>query len=438
MTISIRTRADVAENQARLKGGAVMRRKPAVQARVNWQTLGPAAAAALASMPPADGTAQRIISALDALPRPWGPWAGTALAPDPEVVALARSFDLAAEMVTTSRYRPDFTVEHAETAVSRLATAVGAISRVSAAAAACTEPSAARTHELASLDALTAASRVSPRTAQSPVPGLAPAPGSLPDAISRWCTTTHAGLQPREVDARMMHTVPADLQYIHAATTFILGAATINNTDLRLDVHRASEHLADAQTAWAETVRAWPLEARTQPVGRIDDEQLLATQRLHESIRDHLRSGPGWATPAVIAQRLDAPETLRAIADLGRHVTTTAQRYSEVTDTLLQGGQIAFPARRITKPGEQGLDLIKEVIDGAWIPLPATDRAAVNLSNAALGASLTTSSVEGALRHSRTGDFRDFKDGRTPPTQQRQGRRDDPRTDSSRITGPRL
>lgn len=109
--------------------------------------------------------------------------------------------------------------------MSRLATAVGAVSRVCAAAIAFTGPSSGRTAELRSFDALTAECRARPDTPQGQVPGLAPAPGSLSEAVSRWCSATCTALQPREVDARIMHTVPADMEYLHAASVLLLGAS---------------------------------------------------------------------------------------------------------------------------------------------------------------------------------------------------------------------
>lgn len=410
-------------------------REPALQQLVNWQALRPAATAALEAIPPGPGgsTVRHIADALERLPTPPG---GTTLEPRPEVVALAKSFNLAAEMITTARYRPDFTAEHAVAAADRLTAAVGALSRVSAAVVANTPASKLREHEVARLDALTAECRARPSPLQGPIPGFAPAPGSLPDAISNWCTTTRAALEPRQVDARIMHVVPADLQYLHAATTLVLGASTLNGADPHLDVNRAGAHLADAQTAWAETVRAWPAEAGTQPAGRADHDQLLASQRLHESIRDHLRVGPAWANPAAIADRIDASETLRAIADLGPSITATAQRYADVTDSLIENGQIAFPARRVTHPGEQGLNLIEQVDRGAWISLPESDRAAQDLSAAARGAALVTSTVETTLRHTRTGDFRDLR--QQPDLRQQTEKRIDRHSDSPRITGRRM
>lgn len=412
-------------------------REPAVQALVDWKALRPSAIRALAGAPPSGQTADHIISALQDIPAPRG---DAPPEPRPEITDLAKSFDLAADMIATARYREDFTTEHASMTVSRLAAAVGAISRISAASVARAEPSVLRTKELACLDTLTRACRARPGAAQGEVPGLVPGPGSLPEAISRWCSTTRAALEPREVDARIMHSVPADLQYLHAASTLVLGAATLSGAELRLDTRRAADHLADAQTAWGEVVQAWPREAGTQPAGRSDYEQLHATQRLHESIRDHLRDGATWAAPARIADAMDATETLRAIADLGPRLTAVAHRYADITQALIDNDQIAFPARRIERPGEQGLNLIEEVTRGAWIPLPQSDPAAQRLSSTTTGAALATGAAESALRHTRTGDFRDLATSAAAPTHtQRTTRRpDDPRADSPRITGPSM
>lgn len=421
----------------RHRPGTPISRAPAVQALVDWQALGPSAVAALTGIPRAGRTSGHIVDALKGIPRP--PSMKTAREPRPEITTLAKSFDLAAEMITTARVRNDFTADHAATTITRLATAVGAISRVSAADAARTAFSAKRTKELAAFDALTSACRARPDTPQGHVPGMVPAPGSLPEAISRWCSTTRAALEPRQVDARLMHAIPADLQYLHAASTLVLGASTLSSSEPRLDVRRAADHLADAQTAWGETVRAWPREAGTQPAGRPDHEQLLATQHLHESIRDHLRDGASWASAADIAESIDAVETLRAIADLGPRVASVAQRYANVTHTVIEGGQIAFPARRITNPGEQGLNLLEEVTRGAWIPLPESDPAARQLTSATTGAALATAAVDSALRHTHTGDFRDLKPSTNPTIEQRPNLRGDaPRRDSPRITGPRM
>lgn len=390
------------------------RREPTQQALADLQALANAAIPALEALPPLDdgSTARHIIDALGSLPAPRRQ--STPLTPRPEITTLTRSMAIASDMVTSARYRADFTAEHAATTHSRMAIAVGAVSRVAAASVSRSADTPDRDRALTAIDALTRACRPDQNTPQGPVPGLAPTPGTLPAAIADWTAATQRALQPRQVDARLMHTVPGDLQYLHAATTLVLGASTLSDEAPRFEIKGAADSLADAQDAWSHAARAWPPQMGTQPAGRSDYEQLAATQRLHESIRQHLRSGSTWAAPADIATRLDAPSTLRAIADLSPQIATTARKYAEATRALIEGGQIATPARAITERGEQGLHLFAEVSRGAWVPLPESDPVAKRIVLSADTAGLASTDAEMRLRHTRTGDFRDFS--ATPPS----------------------
>lgn len=426
------TLAEGEPRRQRLHSNAPILNTPAAQALVDLRALADAAIPALRAFPPAgDGTtARRVIDALGNLPAPRPQ--STPLTPRPEITTLTKSMALASEMVTSARYRADFTAEHAATALSRMTTAVGAVSRVAAASVSRAADSHVRHRELTAIDALTRACRPAQNTPQGPVPGLVPAPGTLSASIADWATATQRALEPRQADARLMHTVPGDLQYLHAATTLVLGASTLSEDTPRLEIKAAADSLADAQEAWTQAARAWPPQVGTQPAGRSDYEQLAATQRLHESIRDHLRAGRAWATPADIATRLDAPSTLRAIADLSPQIAATARKYAEVTRSLVEGGQIAIPARAITERGEQGLHLFDEVRRGAWVPLPESDPIAKRIVLSADAAGLASTDTEMQLRHTRTGDFRDLS--ASPPSAE--GRRPTRRADEPRRAVP--
>lgn len=418
--ITTRTHESRTDGSRRLRPGRAWSRTPTQQALVDWETLGPAAATALRAVPPPSAqTAAPVLEALAALPNPP---TGTSMAPRPEVVALARTMTVAAEMISTARYRPDFTAEHAATVVTRVTTAIGAISRVTAATAAQTADTRFRARDLRAFDALTKTCRVQPAP-QGRVPGLVPAEGSFPSAVAAWCAATARALEPRQADARLMHSVPADLGYIHAATTLVLGASTLAGPPA-LDVKRAGSDLADAQNAWSHMIQSWPREAAQQPAGRSDHAQLVASQQLHEAIRDHLRTGSSWATPARIAQAVDAPTTLLAIADLGASITETARRYSDCTHALIEGGQVAFPLRSLSRRPDVSLeqDAARERLRGstrgAWVPLPESEPVARQLTMAAEGAVLATREVERSLRPHDAGDFRDLtpRAARTAPS----------------------
>lgn len=149
------------------------------------------------------------------------------------------------------------------------ASAVGAVSRISAAAAA-TTAAQTRAHSgvaarraVARYDDLERACRNIGRQGERPVVGMAPAPTSLAGAVARWCATTEAALEPGQVNSHLMRSAPADLRYIHAATAALIHAAT--QSPSARDLAQVAEVLGEAQTAWGDVLAAWPAQTRTQP-----------------------------------------------------------------------------------------------------------------------------------------------------------------------------
>lgn len=117
------------------------------------------------------------------------------------------------------------------------------------------------------------------------------------------------------------------------------------------------------------------------------------------------------------AGRLDAAAELRGLADLGQGIASTAQQYTDVIETLVDNGQIAFPARRIQTTRDHGPGLLKDVTRGAWIALPATDPAARRSGDG-----------------SSAGDHRG--DDRTPARPHRGSPRFRPSRESTRLRAP--
>ena len=378
--------------------------------RSDWEVIRPAAVRALSTIPTLGGAraaADPVLARIADLPtvRSKAPQ-GSAR---DEAVHLARLLGVAADVLVSASQRPDFTAEHARAALTQVTSAVGAVSRISAAAAA-TTAAQTRAHSgvaarraVARYDDLERACRNIGRQGERPVVGMAPAPTSLASAVARWCATTEAALEPGQVNSHLMRSAPADLRYIHAATAALTHAAT--QSPSARDLAQVAEVLGEAQTAWGDVLAAWPAQTRTQPGGREDFEQLQAAHDLHDRIREAVRSGPGWATATEIQDRVDVGHELRAIADLtGQALRRVADRYAATTRILIDNEVITFPARQLPKPGGgQGHDprVLTAATKGDWVPLPATSAPALALRAAADVASLATSRTGTALRPRR-------------------------------------
>src|SRR5664280_1066204 len=86
-----------------------------------------------------------------------------------------------------------------------------------------------------------------------------------------------------------------------------------------------------------------------------------ASAQLHQGLADITRDGTGWATPALIAQRVHLAEVTGLLRDALGAGRARAGRFAELPSELARAGQIRAPARLLAAmdphPGRRGPEL---------------------------------------------------------------------------------
>ena len=177
----------------------------------------------------------------------------------------------------------------------------------------------------------------------------------------------------------------------------------------------AAAALAVAGEGWRRAAISWPCYVRSG--GRASEDQASASTDLRNALKALTRDGTNWATPEDIAARL-APST--ALADV-RRGATAAERlgytYQSCVSSLVYSEALTIPARAVQRTETaQPKELAAAALRGRWVPLPASQPAAMNLTTVAAAAVDLTRDARLAVDVTSRGPRHPLAIGESAPT----------------------
>jgi len=210
---------------------------------------------------------------------------------------------------------------------------------------------------------------------------------TLAGVIARWKTATAATLTTEAGAASSRGVQMATMDFGLLATSsavLVRGAGHLKVID-RGASDMAAAALAAAGEGWRKAAASWP--PHVQSGGRASEDQASASLGLRDALKALMRDGATWATPEQIATRWD-PSV--ALADV-RRGATAAERlgytYQDCVASLVYSEVLTTPARALQRTeGAQPTELLAAARRGQWVPLPANQPAATNITAAAAAA----------------------------------------------------
>ena len=210
---------------------------------------------------------------------------------------------------------------------------------------------------------------------------------TLAGVIARWKTTTAAALTPEAgaASSRGVQMAAMDFRLLAMSSAVLVRGAGHLGV-ISQDVGTAAAvALEAAGEGWRNAAASWPPHVRAG--GRAREDQATASIGLRDSLKELMRDGDKWATPEDIAARLD-PSV--ALADV-RRGATAAERlgnaYQDCVASLVYSEALTTPARAIQRTGAaQPRELLAAARRGQWVPLPASQPAATNITAVAAAA----------------------------------------------------
>jgi hypothetical protein len=240
---------------------------------------------------------------------------------------------------------------------------------------------------------------------------------TLAGVIARWKTATAAALTPEAGAASSwgVQMAARDFRLLAMSSAVLVrGAGHLGVIDQGVGT-AASAALEAASEGWREAAASWPPHIRSG--GRASEDQATASMGLRDSLKDLMRDGDKWATPEDIATRL---EPLVALADV-RRGATAAERlgnaYQSCISSLVYSEALTIAARAVQRTeAAQPTELLAAVRRGHWVPLPATQPAATNLTAAAAAAVELTRDARLAVDVTSRGPAHQLAIGETAPS----------------------
>jgi hypothetical protein len=240
---------------------------------------------------------------------------------------------------------------------------------------------------------------------------------TLAGVIARWKTATAAALTPEAgaASSRGVQMAAMDFRLL-AISSAVLVRGAGHLRVIGQDVGTAAVvALEAAGEGWREAAASWPPHVRAG--GRASEDQATASMGLRDSLKDLVRDGDKWATPEDIAGRLDP---LAALADV-RRGATAAERlgyaYQSCVSSLVYSEALTIPARAVQRTeAAQPTELSAAVRRGHWVPLPAGQPAATNLTTVAAAAVELTRDARRAVDVTSRGPRHPFAIGELAPS----------------------
>jgi hypothetical protein len=169
-------------------------------------------------------------------------------------------------------------------------------------------------------------------------------PDWLPHALAQWEVTAMRVLhaQPPSVRdlAGIAHTEQALLVHTLVIMNAAARAAVIDPGDFDRQIR---PRLEGAQAAWGDVAASWPARMTTPAPPSLAGVE--ASAQLHAALGQITRDGNGWATPALIAERVHLADVEVLLRDAAMASVNRAERFAELPAELTHAGQLRAPAR---------------------------------------------------------------------------------------------
>jgi len=169
-------------------------------------------------------------------------------------------------------------------------------------------------------------------------------PDRLPHVLAGWEVAALRVLHASPPSVRDLAGVAHAEQALLMHTTVILNAAAEAGViDPDGFTAQIRPRLADAHLGWGDVAASWPAQMTTPaPPALVGVE---ASAQLHQALDEITREGNGWATPALIAQRVHLGEVSGLLRDALGAGGARAERFAELPRELARAGQLQAPAR---------------------------------------------------------------------------------------------
>ena len=169
-------------------------------------------------------------------------------------------------------------------------------------------------------------------------------PYRLSEALAQWEVTALRVLhgQPPSVRdlAGIAHTEQALLVHTAVIMNAAAGATVIDPRDFASQIR---PRLQDAQAAWGDVAATWPAQMTTPASPSLAGVE--ASAQLHRALGQITRDGNGWATPALIAERVHLADVAVLLCDAAMASVNRAERFAKLPSELTHAGQLHAPAR---------------------------------------------------------------------------------------------
>jgi hypothetical protein len=164
-------------------------------------------------------------------------------------------------------------------------------------------------------------------------------PDRLPHVLAAWEVTA----------MRVLHAQPPSVRDLagiaHAEQALLVHTAVILNAAARAAVIDPNDFAAQiqprlqvAQVAWGDVAASWPAQMTTPAPPSLAGVQ--ASAQLHRALGQITRDGNGWATPALIVQRVHLAEVARLLRDASMASVNRAERFAELPAELANAGHL--------------------------------------------------------------------------------------------------
>jgi hypothetical protein len=169
-------------------------------------------------------------------------------------------------------------------------------------------------------------------------------PDRLPHVLAAWEVTTMRVVHASPPSVRDLAGVAHAEQALLVHTMVILNAAAQAAViDIEGFTGQIRPRLADAHLAWGDVAASWPVQMTTSaPPALITVE---ASAELHRALGEITREGNGWATAALIDERVHLREVSAQLRDALGSGSVRAERFAELPYELARAGQLRAPAR---------------------------------------------------------------------------------------------
>jgi len=169
-------------------------------------------------------------------------------------------------------------------------------------------------------------------------------PDRLSHALARWEITTMRVLHAQPPSVRDLAGIAHAEQALLVHTLVIMIAAAQASVIDPDDFDRQIRpRLQDAQAAWGDVAASWPAQMTTPAPPSLAGVETSA--QLHRALGEITRDGNGWATPALIAERVHLADVAVLLRDAAMASVNRAERFAELPAELTRAGQLHAPAR---------------------------------------------------------------------------------------------